>query len=59
MFLNPYKLIYYRYSSIILARVDRIKEAKVEAEQAIAAYKSEQEAIYQAALAKVERYVII
>lgn len=36
-----------------LARVDRMKEAKTEAEQIIAAYRAEMEANYQAKLAKV------
>mmetsp|Transcript_11210 Transcript_11210/g.17065 ORF Transcript_11210/g.17065 Transcript_11210/m.17065 type:complete len:111 (+) Transcript_11210:58-390(+) len=33
------------------ARVERMKEAKVEAEQIIAAYRAEMEAVYQKALA--------
>ena len=36
-----------------LARVDRMKDAKVEADKAIAAYKAEMEAVYQDALKKV------
>ena len=35
------------------ARIDRMKDAKLEAEKAIAAYKSEMEAVYQDALKKV------
>lgn len=35
------------------ARVDKMKEAKTEAEQIIAAYRAEMEANYQAKLAKV------
>jgi vacuolar-type H+-ATPase subunit H len=35
------------------ARVDRMKEAKVEADQIIAAYRAEMEAVYQKSLATV------
>lgn len=38
---------------IASARVDKMKEAKTEAEQIIAAYRAEMEANYQAKLAKV------
>jgi vacuolar-type H+-ATPase subunit H len=36
-----------------IARVDRMKEAKTEAEQIIAAYRAEMEAAYQAKLSSV------
>jgi hypothetical protein len=36
-----------------IARVDRMKEAKIEAEQIIAAYRAEMEAVYQRSLAVV------
>lgn len=36
-----------------LARIDRIKDAKVEAEQAVTAYRNEMERGYQEALSKV------
>lgn len=36
-----------------LARVDRMKEAKSEAEQIISAYRAEMEAMYQESLATV------
>lgn len=41
--------------SIIIARTERLKEAKVEAEKIITSYKGELEAKYQAALAKVPK----
>ena len=44
---------------IILARIDRIKEAKVEAEQAVTAYRNEMERGYQEALSKVFIYLIL
>ncbi len=36
-----------------LARIDRMKEAKVEAEQAVASYRAEMESVYQDSLRKV------
>ena len=39
-----------------VARVERMKEAKIEAEQIIAAYRAEMEAVYQKSLAAV-RYI--
>jgi hypothetical protein len=38
---------------MIIARVDRMKEAKVEAEQIIQAYKAEMESTYQKSLSAV------
>ena len=36
-----------------VARVDRMKEAKIEADQIIAAYRAEMEAVYQRSLSQV------
>lgn len=38
---------------LVAARVDRMKEAKIEADQIIAAYRAEMEAVYQKSLATV------
>lgn len=42
-------------SSICIGRVERMKEAKSEAEQVIAAYRAEMEAEYQKEVSKVSR----
>jgi F0F1-type ATP synthase membrane subunit b/b' len=41
------------FSICLAARVDRMKEAKVEADQIIAAYRAEMEAVYQRSLLQV------
>ena len=41
------------YVFVVVARVDRMKEAKTEAEQIIAAYRAEMEAAYQSKAASV------
>ena len=43
----------------VAARVERMKEAKVEAEQIIAAYRAEMEAVYQKSLAAVRIIVVV
>lgn len=43
---------------IVIARVDRMKEAKSEAEQIVAAYRAEMEAAYQAKLNMVTLFLL-
>ena len=58
--LKDHHYLFYKRTYIyenILARIDRIKEAKVEAEQAVTAYRNEMERGYQEALSKVCIYL--